>query len=88
MNLTDIINNGRAPSANDMNGNDNIAIGNVIITFDITKTHCFPGTLHVCNPYTHPATKYLNDSRLVRFHILTCIEAAGFNKVVENVRIT
>ena len=26
MNLTDIINNGRAPSENDMNGNDNIAI--------------------------------------------------------------
>ena len=26
MNLTDIINNGRAPSENDMNSNDNIAI--------------------------------------------------------------
>ena len=26
MNLTDIINNGRAPSESDMNGNDNIVI--------------------------------------------------------------
>ena len=26
MNLTDIINNGRAPSENDMNGNDSIVI--------------------------------------------------------------
>ena len=26
MNLTDIINNGRTPSENDMNGNDNIVI--------------------------------------------------------------
>ena len=60
MNLTEIINNGRAPSESDMNDNDNIAIGKPdqrsALYQDCDRK--FWRTLKVNNQGTHTIKKY------------------------------